>query len=134
MTKKPNLRKSVDDKCRSCIYDPEAAGTWRQQVTLCSITKCPLYPVRPLTKSPIPHSVLKYYSVPEAEHPIYGCSRAPEGAFNGANCSDVSPNRGRDMNGPENALPGAVVNKKFAQIGGKTSDSESILARIEGLQ
>ncbi len=81
VTKKLGLRKCVDDKCKSCIYDPEAAGTWRQQVTLCSVTKCPLYPVRPVTKSPIPHSVLKYYSLPTAEYPNYGRSRVPEGCF-----------------------------------------------------
>jgi len=94
VNKNVGLRKRVDDKCKSCIYDPEAAGTWRQQVTLCSVTKCPLYPVRPVTKSPIPHSVLKYYSVPKAEYPIYGCSRAPEGGFSEHNvpgeCRDDS--------------------------------------------
>ena len=78
VTKKPGLRKSVDDKCKMCIYDPKAAGTWRQQVTLCSVTICPLYPVRPVTKSPIPIRVLKYYSVPKSEYAFYGCSRPPE--------------------------------------------------------
>lgn len=39
------------------------AGTWLQQVTLCSSPNCPLYPVRPQTKSQIPESVLRYYQV-----------------------------------------------------------------------
>jgi hypothetical protein len=88
VNKNVGLRKRVDDKCKSCIYDPEAAGTWRQQVTLCSVTNCPLYQVRPATKSPIPHSVLKYYSVPKAEYPIYGYSRVPEGRFTEHNGSE----------------------------------------------
>jgi hypothetical protein len=58
-----SLRKAIDDKCRDCIYDPLAAGTWRQQVTLCSVKLCPLYEVRPKTGSPIPESVLSYYGV-----------------------------------------------------------------------
>jgi hypothetical protein len=88
VNKKPGLRKCLNNHCRMCIYDPEAAGTWRQQVTLCSVTKCPLYPVRPVTKSPIPISVLKYYSVPKAEYGFYGCSRTPEGGFNEHDVSD----------------------------------------------
>ena len=76
-----SLRKCINDNCKTCIYDPKAAGTWRQQVTLCSVTSCALYPVRPATKAPIPHSVLNYYAVPKAENPIYGCSRLSEGCL-----------------------------------------------------
>ena len=75
VTKKHSLRKCVNDKCRSCIYDKQAAGTWRQQVTLCSVKNCALYPVRPVTKAPIPESVLDYYAVTSAERAIYRYSR-----------------------------------------------------------
>jgi len=58
-----SLRKAINGKCRDCIYDDLAAGTWRQQVTLCSSPDCPLYRVRPQTKARIPESVLVYYGI-----------------------------------------------------------------------
>ena len=45
-----SLRKAINDKCRECVYDPQAPGNWREQVTWCLVPKCPLYPVRPLSK------------------------------------------------------------------------------------
>ncbi len=91
MTKNPSLRKCVNDNCRSCIYDPQAAGTWRQQVTLCTVKNCALYPVRPVTKAPIPESVLDYYQVAGAERAFYGCSRPPQGPLTEHNESEVCP-------------------------------------------
>lgn len=58
-----SLRKAINAHCKDCIYDNLAAGTWRQQVTLCSVSSCALYKVRPKTTSPIPDSVLSYYGV-----------------------------------------------------------------------
>ncbi len=46
-----SLRTAVDSKCRECIYDVGAIGTWRQQIQDCTAKKCPLYKHRPL---PIP--------------------------------------------------------------------------------
>ena len=91
MTKNPSLRKCVNDNCRPCIYDPQAAGTWRQQVTLCAVKNCALYPVRPMTKAPIPESVLDYYRVIRAERALYRLSRPLEGAFTEHNESEVYP-------------------------------------------
>ncbi len=79
--KKPSLRKCVNDNCKSCTYDPKAAGTWRQQVTLCSVTGCALYAVRPSSKASIPEAVLDYYQVPGAERAFYTLSRPPEGGL-----------------------------------------------------
>ena len=62
-----SLRKRIDQHCKSCIYDSLAPGTWRQQVTLCSVKSCPFYDVRPKTGYPIPESVLSYYGVNLAE-------------------------------------------------------------------
>jgi len=62
-----SLRQKIDLKCKSCSYDRLAAGTWRQQVTLCASTKCPLYDVRPVNTSKIPKNVLSYYKVSENE-------------------------------------------------------------------
>lgn len=42
-----SLRGAINDKCKDCIYDPLAGGTWRQQVEDCTCTDCPLYDVRP---------------------------------------------------------------------------------------
>lgn len=47
-----SLRKAIDAHCRSCIHDPKAGtGNWRQSVMGCTITKCALYHVRPVSKS-----------------------------------------------------------------------------------
>jgi hypothetical protein len=43
-----SLRRAIDAKCRSCIYDPGCGGGgWREQVAACSSANCPLHPVRP---------------------------------------------------------------------------------------
>lgn len=62
-----SLRKAINAKCKDCIYDPVAPGTWRQQVTLCAVTTCPLWDVRPTTEAEIPGSVLRFYGVELAE-------------------------------------------------------------------
>ena len=58
-----SLRKRINQHCKSCVYDSLAAGTWRQQVTLCSVKSCEFHDVRPKTGYPIPESVLTYYGV-----------------------------------------------------------------------
>lgn len=42
-----SLRKAVDEHCKSCIYDKNAPGTWRQQVSNCAISACSLWQHRP---------------------------------------------------------------------------------------
>ena len=79
--KRPSLRKCINDNCKTCIYDPHTAGTWRQQVTLCSVIYCSLYPVRPTTTAPISESVLDYYDVPAAERARYARSQPQDGDF-----------------------------------------------------
>jgi len=51
-TVKLSLRGAINDACKDCIYDDQdkGAGNWRQQVEACTVTKCPLYPVRPISK------------------------------------------------------------------------------------
>jgi len=58
-----SFRKRINQNCKDCIYDPYAPGTWRQQVTLCSVKSCAFHDVRPKTTSAIPKSVLSYYGV-----------------------------------------------------------------------
>jgi hypothetical protein len=72
--------KAITKHCFECIYDQEAAGTNRQQVTLCSVRSCPLYPFRPTTKSLIPESVLTYYQVTGAERAYF---RSPDAVKRG---------------------------------------------------
>ena len=95
MNKKPSLRQSINDNCKSCIYDQGAAGTWRQQVTLCSIKEnCALYSVRPVSKAPIPESVLDYYQITGAERAFYRLSRHTEGPVSEDNESEAYPSEG----------------------------------------
>ena len=43
-----SYKKCVEEKCKECIYDPGAKGTWKAQVAECTSFDCPLYPVRPV--------------------------------------------------------------------------------------
>ena len=81
VTKKYSLRQAINDNCRTCIFDSAAAGTWRQQVTLCSVTSCHIYPVRPVTKSAIPETVLDYYLITGPERDRYALKNTQEGPF-----------------------------------------------------
>ena len=63
-----SLRKAINQHCKSCAYDDLAAGTWRQQVTLCGVKSCALYDVRPKSTRPIPESVLSYYEASLGEY------------------------------------------------------------------
>ena len=40
--------KAITNYCRSCIHDPAAFGTWREQVAACPAVACPLWRFRPL--------------------------------------------------------------------------------------
>jgi len=44
------MRKAINTKCKDCIYDPLANGTWLEQVFLCPFDGCGLYPYRPIPK------------------------------------------------------------------------------------
>ena len=70
-SKRNSLRGAINNKCRSCIFDEANAGSWLVQVTLCSCKDCPLYSVRPITKSPIPEGTLEAYGVVGAEFAFY---------------------------------------------------------------
>jgi hypothetical protein len=63
-----SLRKAINQHCLICVHDKTAAGTWRQQVTLCGVKSCALYDVRPKSTRPIPESVLSYYGVDLGEY------------------------------------------------------------------
>ncbi len=69
--KKYSLRQAINDKCRSCIYDEANVGSCLVQVTLCSCKSCPLYAVRPVTRSPTAEGTLKAYGVTGAEFAFY---------------------------------------------------------------
>ena len=44
--RRPGYRARIDAKCVDCTYDEAAPGTWRAQVRECTVTGCPLWPVR----------------------------------------------------------------------------------------
>ena len=45
---------AIAAKCKDCIHDPAAAGTWREQVAVCSCIDCPLWRFRPLPRNAPP--------------------------------------------------------------------------------
>jgi len=45
--KKVSAQKAIFNMCKSCIYDPLAGGSWREQVEQCKISRCELYEHRP---------------------------------------------------------------------------------------
>ncbi len=77
--KRISLRKAINQKCRSCVYDEANVGSWLVQVTLCSCRDCPLFDVRPVTKAPIAEGTLKEYGVTGAEFAFYRKVDPPEG-------------------------------------------------------
>jgi len=42
---------AIAAKCKDCIFDPLARGTWREQVAACENGGCALNPVRPVPRS-----------------------------------------------------------------------------------
>ncbi len=79
---KKSLRRAINDKCTDCVFDRSAAGTRLAQITLCSCYSCPLWGVRPVTKAPIPQSVLDYYEI-EPDDPCLKSILRPGGGRNG---------------------------------------------------
>ena len=52
LSPKKSLRSAINQTCRDCIYDEYAKGegNWRQQVAKCTVSKCGLYEVRPMSR------------------------------------------------------------------------------------
>jgi hypothetical protein len=47
-------QQAIDAKCKDCIWDDLADGTWRMQVEQCELTDCALHPYRPKSRSNVP--------------------------------------------------------------------------------
>ena len=60
-------QQAINAKCKECIYDDMAEGTWRMQVEQCELTACSLHPYRPKSRS---NTSSKSDSA--AEQPHYG--------------------------------------------------------------
>lgn len=90
----PNYKQAVERMCKECIYDPQAAGNWKQQVTICTSFQCPLYPVRPKSSKPIPQGVLDDYGLEKGIFPasagfrISEHERTGESAYSGSKNAD----------------------------------------------
>lgn len=50
---RPGMRGRVNAMCVDCVYDPSVPGNWRQQVSACGVTECPLHPIRPRSSSEV---------------------------------------------------------------------------------
>ena len=48
-----SAKKCIANMCKECIYDHTEPGSWRAQTEACTITSCPLYPVRPMTTASV---------------------------------------------------------------------------------
>lgn len=48
-----SLKKCIENMCKGCTYDQSIAGTWREQVELCTVKSCALWEVRPMTVATI---------------------------------------------------------------------------------
>ncbi len=92
----PTRGKCITQNCFDCLYDPKAAGTNRQQVTLCSVYECALRPFRPTSKAPIPVSVLKYYGLTGAEYRFYRSPKAAKGGFKEGNPAEEYQSKGAE--------------------------------------
>ena len=71
MCKRLTRKQAIEANCRDCVYDPANSGNWRQQVTLCAVRECFLWPWRPVSRSDIPEHLLDAYSVSDAEKPVF---------------------------------------------------------------
>lgn len=43
-------KKAINDYCRSCSFDPSQNGSFQEQITICPVLSCELWPLRPMTK------------------------------------------------------------------------------------
>jgi len=73
----PAYRKFIDENCKDCSHDHTAMGNWRQQVEMCRVFICPMYPIRPVSSAPIPDSILDYYRIPEDERSRFKVPKCP---------------------------------------------------------
>lgn len=60
-----NRTKAIKMKCKECVYDPHAEGTWLDQVANCTSSTCALYEVRPM---PLSHRKQPDLHVKQAEN------------------------------------------------------------------
>lgn len=44
-----SLKSAIRAKCKECTYDSSQPGTYLRQIEDCRVTKCALWPVRPMT-------------------------------------------------------------------------------------
>ena len=42
-----SYKNAIGAKCKWCIFDSREPGNWREQVTMCTATDCPLWHCRP---------------------------------------------------------------------------------------
>lgn len=55
--RRPGYKARVAAKCIDCSYDEAAPGSWRAQVDACTVASCPLWEVRPRSRSVPAHAL-----------------------------------------------------------------------------
>jgi len=51
LASKDTRQNRINAKCVDCIYDEALGINWRKQVSLCTMTDCPLYHIRPMSST-----------------------------------------------------------------------------------
>jgi hypothetical protein len=54
---RPSMRRAINAKCKECIYDRVADGTWREQVESCTSQDCALWILRPRASRAVDEAV-----------------------------------------------------------------------------
>lgn len=114
---------AINSYCRSCIHDPRAAGTWREQVAICQCVDCPLWTYRPLPRNA----------------PSWITSRSPLNLHDSVSTryhdDAIAALRGKTNGGPNSACvsdaPLGAKQGGATPIGGDGSSNEML--RIRGL-
>ena len=63
MNTRHSLRAAINAKCHHCTVDPLDVGTAAQQIACCTISDCPLHPVRPVTTTTSPQRLLAVWGI-----------------------------------------------------------------------
>jgi hypothetical protein len=76
------LRARINAHCVSCVYDEKIPGSWKRQVTECTVTSCPIWDIRPKVAIKGPKTTTKVHSGMFGQRPIDNPPITPEWPLN----------------------------------------------------
>ena len=82
LIKSTGLRARINAHCASCIYDEIISGSWKRQVTECTVTNCPIWDVRPKIASKDQKQTSKIHPTPLDDCLTDNHTYGPEWAIN----------------------------------------------------